>query len=164
SSDTNPIQAPENAHYLRTTMSPSSAETKMVYMGNEVIPYHQYGEDSGSQSGAGVNRVSIDGGLPTITVPYSGDSDIRVSFGPLGVNEFYHMSSISTDSFTHNVSSDFIAPYRVRAVENPIADNPVRVTGGNHGTSGGSGYKTGESVSIKTYIDGKELSSGSYAT
>src|SRR5699024_7164318 len=74
------------------------------------------------------------------------------------------MSRISTDSFSHNVSSDFPSPYRVRAANNPIADNGVRVTGGNHGTSGGNGFKTGEPVSIQTYIDGKELTSGSYAT
>lgn len=166
SSKTNPIQAPDNAHYLRTTMGSASIATKMVYMGDKIIPYHEYGaKDNASSSGDGINKVAIDSeGLPTITVPYSGEDEISLSFGHLGVNEFYHLRRISTNSFTHNVSSDFPSPYRVRAVNNPIADNEVRVTGGNHGTSGGEGFRTGEPVSIKTYIDGKELTSGAHST
>lgn len=166
SSNTNPIQAPDNAHYLRTTMGSASVATKMVYMGDKVIPYHEYGgKANASSSVSGINKITIDSeGLPTITVPYSGEDEISLTFGHLGVNEFYHLRRISTNSFTHNVSSDFPSPYRVRAVNNPVADNEVRVTGGNHGTSGGNGYPTGEPVSIKAYIDGKELIAGDYST
>lgn len=164
-SETNPINIPENAYYIRTSGINSGLDTKMLYIGTEEIPYQSYGEKV--TSGALTkNRLTFNSdGFPEIRTPYDEVSNIEYTFGQLGINEIYHLRRIKTDYFNQLVSSDHISPYRIKAVNNPVADNPVFVTGGNHGSDGSAGgFPTGKPVSIETYIDNKKITSGTHNT
>lgn len=167
SDDTNPIKIPSNAYFLRTSMARSSGSNKMVYLGNEVMEYVPYIplQKSGNYFVA-TNRIEIESNnLGTVTTLYEDTSNIKYSFGKLGINEFYHLKQIGTDYFNHNIITDWLAPYRVKANINPIADNPIFVTGGNHGSDGSAGgFRTGEPVSIEYFIDNKKLVPGIYET
>lgn len=162
---TNPITVPDNAYYLRTSGHNSSLDTKMIYIGNKEIPYQSYGETQ--ELGALTsNRLTFNAdGLPEIKTPYDEVSNIDYTFGQLGINEIYHLRRAKTDYWNQLYSSDYISPYRIKAVNNPIADNPVFVTGGNHGSDGNAGgYATAKPVSIDAYIDNKKITSGTHNT
>ena len=162
----NPIEIPSNAYYLRTSGYIASLETKMVYIGTEEIPYQEFGGGASQTDVFSTNKLSFNAdGFPLISTPYDATSNIEYTFGQLGINEIYHLRRIKTDYFNQLVSSDHISPYRIRAVNNPIADNSVIVTGGNHGSDGGGGgFPTGRPVSIDVYIDNKKITSGTHST
>lgn len=167
SDNTNPIKIPAEAYFIRTSMARSSASAKMVYLGNIVMDYVPYipVQESDSYLVAN-NRIEIDpNNLGTVTTLYEDDSNIHYSFGKLGINDFYHLKQIKTDYFNHNVTTDWLSPHRVKANINPIADNTMFVTGGNHGSDGSAGgFRTGEPVSIEYFIDNKKLVPGIYET
>ena len=162
----NPIEIPSNAYYLRTSGYVASLETKMVYIGTEEIPYQEFGGGSSQSDVSSTNQLSFNAdGFPLISTPYDATSNIEYTFGQLGINEIYHLRRIKTDYFNQLVSSDHISPYRIRAVNNPIADNSIIVTGGNHGSDGsGGGFATGKPISIDVYIDNKKITSGTHNT
>lgn len=164
-SETNPINIPENAYYIRTSGINSGLDTKMLYIGTEEIPYQSYGEKV--TSGALTkNRLTFNAdGFPEIITPYDDVSNIEYTFGTLGINEIYHLRRAKTDYWNQLFSSDYISPYRIKAVNNQIADNPIFVTGGNHGSDGSSGgFPTAKAVSIETFIDNKKMTSGTHNT
>ena len=162
----NPINIPSNAYYLVTSGYITSLETKMVYIGTEEIPYQEFGGGTSQMDVFSTNQLSFNtDGFPLISTPYDATSNIEYTFGQLGINEFYHLQRIKTDYFNQLVSSDHISPYRIKAVRNPIADNSVIVTGGNHGSDGGGGgFPTGRPISIDVYIDNKKITSGTHNT
>lgn len=163
-SDTNPVDIPNDAYYLRTSGNLNSLDDKMVYLGTEVIPYQSYGEGASELTAPNQLNFNSDG-FPVITTPYDSNSNIEYTFGQLGINEIYHLRRIKTAYFNQLVSSDHISPYRIKAVNNPVADNPVFVTGGNHGSDGSAGgFPTGKPLSIETYIDNKKITSGTHNT
>lgn len=164
-SETNPINIPENAYYIRTSGINSGLDTKMLYIGTEEIPYQSYGEKV--TSGALTkNRLTFNAdGFPEIKTPYDDVSNIEYTFGTLGINEIYHLRRVKTDYWNQLFSSDYISPYRIKAVNNQIADNPIFVTGGNHGSDGSAGgFPTAKAVSIETFIDNKKVSEGTHNT
>lgn len=164
-SETNPINIPENAYYIRTSGINSGLDTKMLYIGTEEIPYQSYGEKV--TSGALTkNRLTFNAdGFPEIKTPYDDVSNIEYTFGTLGINEIYHLRRAKTDYWNQLFSSDYISPYRIKAVNNQIADNPIFVTGGNHGSDGSAGgFPTAKAVSIETFIDNKKVSEGTHNT
>ena len=167
SDNTNPLQVPADAYFLRTSMARSSASSKMVYHGNGIIEYKAYIEPQNENNYLVTNnRIEIDdNGHANITTLYENNSNIEYDFGQLGINEFYHLKRIKTDYYNHNVITDWLSPYRVKANINPIADNNIFVTGGNHGSDGSAGgFRTGEPVSIEYFIDNKKLVPGIYET
>lgn len=167
SDNTNPIKIPAEAYFLRTSMARSSASNKMVYLGTQEMDYAPYIPFQISDNYfVANNRIEIEpNNLGTVTTLYEDTSNVHYSFGKLGINEFYHLKQIKTDYFNHNVITDWLAPYRVKANINPIADNSIFVTGGNHGSDGSAGgFRTGEPVSIEYFIDNKKLVSGIYET
>ena len=161
----NPIDIPSNAYYLVTSGYANSLDNKMVYIGTEEIPFQNYGEKT-SKDLFSTNNISFNSdGFPIISTPYDDLTNIEYTFGKLGINEVYHLKRIKTAYFNQLVSSDYISPYRIKAVNNPIAENPVIVTGGNHGSDGGGGgFRTGRPISIDVYIDNKKITSGTYST
>lgn len=162
----NPVEIPSNAYYLRTSGYVASLETKMVYIGTEEIPYQEFGERTSQSDVLSNNQISFNAdGFPVISTPYDATSNIEYTFGQLGINEIYHLRRIKTDYFNQLVSSDHISPYRIRAVNNQIADNSIIVTGGNHGSDGGGGgFATGKPISIDVYIGNKKITSGTHNT
>ena len=164
-SETNPINIPENAYYIRTSGINSGLDTKMLYIGTEEIPYQSYGEKV-SSGALTKNRLTFNAdGFPEIKTPYDAVSNIEYTFGTLGINEIYHLRRAKTDYWNQLFSSDYISPYRIKAVNNQIADNPIFVTGGNHGSDGSSGgFPTAKAVSIETFIDNKKMTSGTHNT
>lgn len=163
-----PVKVPPRAYKLITSGYRNSLETKMVYYGTEVIDYKEFGEGAGSGAGAMSNlsnRLSFNSdGAPVVSVPYDNEGNLEIEFGRLGVNNIHHMTNIKTKHFTHRVTSDFIAPYRVRAVNNPVASNDPFTTGGNHGTDGGTGYATARAVSIDAFVDNVKQTEGVHGT
>lgn len=161
SSSPMPTKVPPGAFELITSGHRNSLDTKMVYYGTEVIPYQEFGKGSSKQQYALSNRLSFNSdGYPIATVPYNSASNLEVEFGALGVNGIHHIRNIKSDYFNHRVTSDFIAPYRVKAVSNPIADNAPFTTGGNHGTDGGTGFPTAKPVSIEAFVDNTKHTKG----
>ena len=162
----NPVDIPSNARYLLTSGFMSSLDTKMVYIGTEELDYQNYIDNSKDTAVFTTNRVEFTSdGFPVISTPYDETSNIEYTFGQLGINEIYHLKNIKTDYFNHLVTSDYISPYRVSAVNDPIADNPIFVTGGNHGSDGGGGgFATGDPVSIDVYVENMRVTDGVHHT
>lgn len=160
-----PYTIPDNAYYMRTSGSNNSLNTKMVYLGEEVIDFKPYGQtaDTGLFS---TNKLTFNSeGFPEITVPYDDSADIDFIFGQLGINNIYHLRRARTEDWNLLYGTDYISPYRVKATNNPIADNPAFVTGGNHGSDGsGGGHPTARPRSIDVYIDNKKVTSGTHRT
>lgn len=163
--DSNPITVPPNARYFRTSTFGSGIDEKMIYLGTDNLEYQEYYNPELQNVLFSTAKVDFTSdGFPSITTKYDKDSNITYTFGELGVNKIHHLKRIKTNYFDHNITSDYISPYRIRAVNNPIADNPVFVTGGNHGTDGGLGHPTGDPVSIETFINNKKVTGGVHHT
>lgn len=82
--------------------------------------------------------------------------DIEIEFGKLGINEITHPISI-THSDTHIQNSDWMSPYVSGTITNGEPDLNHATVGGNHGTDGGGGFPTANSVSTSLTIDGQEV-------
>ena len=165
SSETMPVTIPDNAYYIITSGLMSDLDSRMVYLGTEPMEYKPFNQTD-SKGDYTTNRLTFNSdGFPEITVPYDKDSNIDFTFGQLGINEIYHLRRAKTDYWNQLYSSDYISPYRIKAVNNQVADNPVFVTGGNHGSDGsGGGYPTAKPISIETFIDNKKVTSGTHHT
>lgn len=82
--------------------------------------------------------------------------DISIEFGKLGINEITHPVSIThSDTFVQN--SDWISPYVSGTVTNGELDSNLATVGGNHGTDGGGGFPTANSVSTSVLIGDREV-------
>lgn len=89
---------------------------------------------------------------------YNATVNMILEFNLLGINNILHLKRIYTQprssgnigsdfdsdsTLMHNVTTDWISPYRIRAIRNGNG-NGYLTTGGNHGTTGGSGFPTAE--------------------
>lgn len=163
--DSNPITVPGNARYFRTSTFGSGLAEKMIYLGSGNLEYQEYYNPELQNVLFSTAKVDFTSdGYPAITTKYDKDSNITYTFGALGVSGIHHLKRIKTNYFDHNITSDYISPYRIRAVNNQTADNPVFVTGGNHGTDGGLGHPTADPVSIETFINNKKVTGGVHHT
>ena len=117
--------------------------------------------------------VKIDGRTVAIKHKLNDDKNLIVEYDKLKVNEFHEVNrfieqpnTASDSDFSGTVQltndTDWVSPYGLRAVNNPVSGSAGSVTvGGAHGVDGGSGFPTGrfgEYVSIK--LDGASISDG----
>lgn len=109
-----------------------------------------------------------------IKFSYNNSQNMILKFAELGINQIIHLKEISLQNRTsaaigagfenlipfYTASSDWISPYRIKAVYNGNT-NGYLTTGGNHGTSGGSGFPTAvKDASVGVYADNKEVRTG----
>lgn len=106
-----------------------------------------------------------------IKFKYSDSQNMVVEFGLLGINELSHMKKISlensnvlTSDFTnlvdfHLISSDWVSPYGLTAVNNPLTSFAGTV-GGNHGTVGAAGFPTARREGVVFYADNLLMEDG----
>jgi hypothetical protein len=95
---------------------------------------------------------------------YNDTQNMIIEFGLLGINAIAHMrgiylenSNILTDSFTNlvtlqSVATDWVSPYGLVALNNPVNDF-LGTVGGNHGTDSGAGFPTARREEVKFYAD-----------
>ena len=117
--------------------------------------------------------VKIDGRTVAIKHKLSDDKNLIVVYDKLKVNEFHEVSRFIEQSNTASDSdfsgttqltngTDWVSPYGLRAVNNPVSGSTGSITvGGAHGVDGGSGFPTGRFggfVSIK--LDGASINDG----
>lgn len=67
--------------------------------------------------------------------------DSILTFGPLGINQITHPVNIKHTT-NHIINTDWISPYQAGTVTNETIDNNHASVSGNHGTVGGSGFRT----------------------
>lgn len=117
--------------------------------------------------------VKIDGRTVAIKHKLNDDKNLIVEYDKLKVNEFHEVNrfieqpnTASDSDFSGTVQltndTDWVSPYGLRAVNNPVSGSAGSITvGGAHGVDGGSGFPTGrfgEYVSIK--LDGSVIGDG----
>lgn len=107
---------------------------------------------------------------------YSDTQDMILDFDLLGINEITHLKRFylqtrtnkdidklfSTSGLWYTLTTDWISPYGIMAVNNTLNSASYTV-GGNHGTNGGSGFPTARRVETAMYADGKLLNDGESA-
>lgn len=110
-----------------------------------------------------------------IKFSYNNSQNMILKFAELGINKIIHLKEIhlqnrtsaaigadfeSNKTLLYNATSDWISPYRIRAVNNGNS-NGYLTTGGNHGTESGSGFPTAtKDASVGVYADNKEVRTG----
>ena len=91
-----------------------------------------------------------------------------IDFDELGINKIFHPRRIYfldkvngglNPSFTgatliKSINTDWISPYGLAAINNPLNSNSFTV-GGNHGTNSSSGFAIARNISISMYTDNK---------
>lgn len=117
--------------------------------------------------------VKIDGRTIAVKHKLNDEKNLIVEYDKLKVNGFHEVNRIFEQDNTakdNNFSgalkvsnnSDWVSPYGLRAVNNPVSGSAGSITvGGAHGVDGGSGFPTGrfgEYVSIK--LDGASITDG----
>ena len=102
---------------------------------------------------------------------YNNSKNLVIRFGGMKNNKFTHPlqfywdndTKISLDfdnliSFQTN-NSDWLSPYGIMAVNNPLNNNSYTV-GGAHGTSGSTGFPTGLYIDSNIYVDNELVNDG----
>lgn len=117
--------------------------------------------------------VKIDGRTIAVKHRLNDDKNLIVNYDKLKVNEFHEVHRIFEQNNTAKDNdfsgalkvsngTDWVSPYGLRAVNNPVSGSAGSITvGGAHGVDGGSGFPTGrfgEYVSIN--LDGSEIGNG----
>ena len=117
--------------------------------------------------------VFIDGRTIAVKSKLNDEKNLIVEYDRLKVNEFHEVnrlieqrSAARDNDFSGTVQltndTDWVSPYGLRAVNNPVSGSAGSITvGGAHGVDGGSGFPTGrfgEYVSIK--LDGVAIGNG----
>jgi hypothetical protein len=104
---------------------------------------------------------------------YSDTQDMVLDLDSLGINEITHIKRVYFQSNTtgkltttfdetglyETITSDWVSPYGIMAKNNTVSSSTFTV-GGNHGTSGGSGFPTARHIETKVYADGREVLDG----
>jgi hypothetical protein len=95
---------------------------------------------------------------------YNDTQNMIIEFGLLGVNALAHMTGIYlensntiTDSFTNlvtmqSIATDWVSPYGLLAINNPV-NAFAGTVGGNHGTDSGAGFPTARRENVTFYAD-----------
>lgn len=117
--------------------------------------------------------VKIDGRTIAVKHKLNDEKNLIVEYDKLKVNEYHEVNRIFEQNNTTKDNdfsgalkvsndTDWVSPYGLRAVNNPVSGSAGSITvGGAHGVDGGSGFPTGrfgEYVSIK--LDGSEIGNG----
>lgn len=77
-------------------------------------------------------------------------------FGKLGINQITHPVGF-THSTENGIATDWPSPYFAGRVINGEPENAKGAVSGNHGTSGGGGFATANSVSTSLTLGGQEV-------
>lgn len=83
--------------------------------------------------------------------------DVNVGFGKLGINEITHPVKIVNGEGGHTIGTDWISPYQAGAMIDGAPSENHYAVGGNHGTDGGGGHATANTVSTTITADGKAV-------
>src|SRR5690606_1686153 len=67
--------------------------------------------------------------------------------------------SFSSGALWKDIDTDWISPYGLQALTNPLNTNSY-TTGGNHGTNSASGFPTARNITVKMYADNKLVNDG----
>ena len=86
---------------------------------------------------------------------YLGDVDI--TFGKLGINEITHPTVLKNNTTQHNITTDWISPYMAGSAIGGEPSGDYAAIGGNHGTTGGSGFATANNLSTTMTVDGASV-------
>lgn len=93
-----------------------------------------------------------------------------IEYNAVGINDFHEFRGFSIQSNTALDSdftstsvatsgTDWISPYGMLVVNNPVSGSAGSITvGGSHGTTGGTGFPTGEFIRLSKFnLDGVEI-------
>lgn len=83
--------------------------------------------------------------------------DVTISFGQLGINKITHPVKVVNNTETHSPNTDWVSPYQAGLIINGERSGKHYSVGGNHGTNGGGGYATANTVSTKVEVDGVDI-------
>lgn len=110
-----------------------------------------------------------------IKQPYDVDNNMIVEYNAVGINDYHEFKafylqpkSSSYADFTGTEimrnGTDWISPYGMRVVNNPVSNNAGSITvGGAHGTTGGSGFPTGRFSRLFDFkLDGNAVGNGTH--
>ncbi|WP_131100643.1 hypothetical protein [Bacillus sp. SYJ] len=103
-----------------------------------------------------------------VQLPFSDTKNMIIDFDELGINKIFHPRRIYfldkvngglNPSFTgatliKSINTDWISPYGLAAINNPLNSNSFTV-GGNHGTNSSSGFAIARNILISMYTDNK---------
>ncbi|WP_144488112.1 hypothetical protein [Bacillus sp. ABP14] len=108
-----------------------------------------------------------------VQFPFSDTKNMIIDFDELGINKIFHPRRIySLDkvngglnpsfagaTLIKSINTDWISPYGLAAINNPLNLNSFTV-GGNHGTNSSSGFATARNISVSMYADNQLISDG----
>ena len=80
--------------------------------------------------------------------------DVTIKFGRLGVNNITHPINLKNNTESHVINTDWISPYQAGLILDGSRSGEHYAVGGNHGTSGGDGFATANTVSTTVSADG----------
>jgi len=103
---------------------------------------------------------------------YNDTQNLVVEFNKLGINEIIHPTKFYrqvgnklNDDFENInewfvIGTDWVSPYASATAIGAPSTAFMGTVGGNHGTSGASGFPTARNISAVLYVDGKTVSDG----
>lgn len=80
--------------------------------------------------------------------------DVNITFGQLGINKITHPVEIKNNTDIHVINTDWISPYQAGLILNGNRSGEHYTVGGNHGTDGGGGFPTANTVNTTVTADG----------
>lgn len=83
--------------------------------------------------------------------------DVSISFGQLGISKITHPIEIKNNTESHVINTDWISPYQAGLILNGVRSGNHATVGGNHGTNGGAGFATANTVNTTVTADGVEI-------
>src|SRR5699024_6522189 len=84
-------------------------------------------------------------------------NDVTISFGHHGINKITHSVLVKNNTENHAPYTDWISPYQAGLIIDGVRSGEHYTVSGNHGTSGGGGYATANTVSTKVTVDGAAI-------
>lgn len=108
-----------------------------------------------------------------VQFPFSDTKNMIIDFDELGINKIFHPrriylldkvngglnSSFTGATLIKSINTDWISPYGLAAINNPLNSNSFTV-GGNHGTNSSSGFATARNISVSMYADNQLIGDG----
>lgn len=83
--------------------------------------------------------------------------DVTISFGQLGINKITHPVLVKNNTENHAPNTDWVSPYQAGLIIDGERSGEHYSVSGNHGTSGGGGHATANTVSTKLTVDGAAI-------
>lgn len=105
---------------------------------------------------------------------YSNAVDLVLDFDLLGINQITSLVKVSRQTNTlpyptykfnaaiqwFAISTDWVSPYGILAVNNIVNPEGTFTVGGNHGTDGATGFATARQNSVEMFADNKPVNDG----